>query len=60
MIKDSKIVRTVQSTSQDYERGLKEVTPPSDLLKSMIAFIVNMRPLRSNSLVKLSMISQLA
>ena len=59
MIKDNKIVRTVQSTSQDYERGLKEVPPP-DLLNSMIAFIVNMRPLRSNSLVKLSMISQLA
>ena len=27
MIKDNKIVRTVQSTSQDYERGLKEITP---------------------------------
>ena len=27
MIKDNKIVRTVQSTSQDYERGLKEVPP---------------------------------
>ena len=26
-IKDNKIVRTVQSTSQDYERGLKEVLP---------------------------------
>ena len=59
MIKDNKIVRTVQSTSQDYERGLKEITPP-DLLNSVTAFIVNMRPLRSNSLVKLLMISQLA
>ena len=27
MIKDNKIVRTVQSTSQDYERGLKELPP---------------------------------
>lgn len=59
MIKDNKIVRTVQSTSQDYERGLKEIPPP-DLLNSVTAFIVNMRPLRSNSLVKLLMISQLA
>ena len=27
MIKDNKIVRTVQSTSQDYKRGLKESSP---------------------------------
>ena len=27
MIKDKKIVRTVQSTPQDYERGLKQVLP---------------------------------
>ena len=32
MIKDNKIVRTVQSTSQDYERGLKEI-PPSGFTK---------------------------
>ena len=27
MIKDNKIVRTVQSTPQDYERGLKQALP---------------------------------